>query len=819
MHRLRQPALTLALAILAGCAAPAPTGPAEKSIKGTLPGGLPVGPSTTRPASPGAGGDLGTVPAVGPTPPTGLPAATPLPSVAPLVSPPPATGAGLISKAKIEGLLGEVARLDYANLRAQGFAGAARVITNNGSSLITNNGGTLLANNAASLIGNNAAGIIADNGAGILADNGASYALQALRETVSTLPMPGEVETFRLKWLTGESVVHLAGTDAAYRQIRVSGTWRPVGETRTVSDRTETATNTRIQRQESVALNADGSFGIFADLEWTYRDGKLQKLVYLPSVVRDAQSGLNVELASLTYDLVGGTGAFDVKYPTLGRREVGTLKAVQSLGQAWVPTSFVDPLEFFPGESRVEDADGKLLYTKRQGLIEGVPARIYGLGDGVELVIPWQPGILRAEGYLAKDGKSLGAAVFERADGGGVTFTVALADGPLVVTATQAGAVGDAGATAGGSAAPGATPTPSAPPAGPAPVDAIAWTLAGSTAGYAPGTRDDRRDAKLDKPVGLALLGGWLYVADTGNDAIRRIPLERATAPAAYQAMPTIAGGPGAAVPLVTPAGLAAGPDGALYFTELTGQRVRKLVPNAAGGFDVVDVAGDGTAGFADGAGATARFNTPIGLAFGPDGALYVGDVGNHRVRRIAADGTVTTAAGSATKGRTDGVGQAASFDAPVAITKLPDGRLLVADEAGHRIAAIALEAGVGTVSTVVGAALPASGVQVYLDGPLATAVCWQPRGLAVAQDGTVYVSDGRGGSVRRLDFARGDLRTVAGTGEAGALDGPGVQARFTLPLGLALIGDGDNQILAIADQGASTLRGLLVPKAAREQP
>lgn len=804
MHRLRQPALTLALAILAGCAGPLPSGIQEQSIKGTMPGGLPIGPGLVPPsgsASTPPGGDLSSPPPVGPTPPTGLPSASPQASLPPLVTPPPATGT-LVSRVKIEGLLGEVARLDYANLRAQGFAGAARVITNAGSSLITNNGGTLVANNASSLLGN--------NGGAIIADNGASYRLAAMRETVSTLPLPGEVETFRLKWLTGESVVHLAGADAAYRQIRVSSKWRPIGETRTISDRTETATGTRIQRQETVALNADGTFGIFADLAWTYRNARLAKLVYYPSVVRDPQTGLHVELADLTYDLAGGTGSFDVKYPLLDRREVGTLKAVQALGEAWVPTSFVDPLEFFPGESRVEGPDG-LLYTKRQGLSGEVPVRIYGLGDGIEVVIPWQPGIVRAEGYMAKDGKSLGATVFERSDLGGVTFTVSLADGPLVVKADRAGEPA--------APKPDATPTPTPLPVGPAPVDAIAWTLAGGTAGYAPGTRDDRRDAKLDKPVGLAVLGGWLYVADTANDAIRRIPLERTNDPAAYQAIPTVAGGPGAAVPLDKPAGLVAGPDGALYFTELAGNRVRKLVPQAGGGFDVVTVAGDGTAGYVDGAGATARFNTPIGLAFGADGALYVGDVANHCVRRIAADGTVTTAAGSASKGRADGVGDAASFDAPVALATLPDGTLLVGDEAGHRLAKIALTGGIGTVTTLVGATLPASGVQVYLDGPLASAVCWQPRGLAVAQDGTVYVADGRGGAIRRIDFARGDLRTVAGTGEAGALDGPGVQARFQLPLGLALIGDGEAHILAIADQGASTLRGLLVPLAARQQP
>lgn len=97
-------------------------------------------------------------------------------------------------------------------------------------------------------------------------------------------------------------------------------------------------------------------------------------------------------------------------------------------------------------------------------------------------------------------------------------------------------------------------------------------------------------------------------------------------------------------------------------------------------------VAGDGIASFADGAAANARFNNPQGVAIDAQGAIYVADTGNHRIRRIAPDGAVTTVAGNGTAGFQNGLGAAAQFNAPrgVAIDTL--GNLYVADTGNHAV-------------------------------------------------------------------------------------------------------------------------------------
>ena len=76
-------------------------------------------------------------------------------------------------------------------------------------------------------------------------------------------------------------------------------------------------------------------------------------------------------------------------------------------------------------------------------------------------------------------------------------------------------------------------------------------------------------------------------------------------------------------------------------------------------------LAGDGTAGYRDGAGAQARFNAPQGVAVDAGGVVYVADTGNNRIRRIAPDGTVTTVAGDGTAGYRNGAGSQARFNAP----------------------------------------------------------------------------------------------------------------------------------------------------------
>ena len=90
------------------------------------------------------------------------------------------------------------------------------------------------------------------------------------------------------------------------------------------------------------------------------------------------------------------------------------------------------------------------------------------------------------------------------------------------------------------------------------------------------------------------------------------------------------------------------------------------------------------TGGFADGKAATARFERPLGVAVDAAGRIYVADTGNHRIRRIDSDGTVSTLAGSGKKGFANGPAADAQFDSPVGLCVAADGRLVVVDEGNH---------------------------------------------------------------------------------------------------------------------------------------
>ena len=120
---------------------------------------------------------------------------------------------------------------------------------------------------------------------------------------------------------------------------------------------------------------------------------------------------------------------------------------------------------------------------------------------------------------------------------------------------------------------------------------------------------------------------------------------------------------------------------------DLTNYRIRRIT--AAG--IVTTVAGSGTQGFADGPGAAATFNSPLGIAVDKVGNLFVGDNGNNRIRRVTPAGSVSTLAGSGAAGAADGSGTAATFNGPSGIALDTAGNLYVADTSNHRIRKVVL--------------------------------------------------------------------------------------------------------------------------------
>lgn len=303
--------------------------------------------------------------------------------------------------------------------------------------------------------------------------------------------------------------------------------------------------------------------------------------------------------------------------------------------------------------------------------------------------------------------------------------------------------------------------------------------------------------ARFRRPTGLALDShGDLYVADTGNHAVRRVRAD------AGHTVETIAGDgvagelDGAAARLRLPQGIAVAPDGTVYVADTGNHRIVRLQP-AGARFDAETFAGDaGWNGFADGLGTEARFTAPAGLALvGTD--LYVADRGNHAIRKVTADGRVTTLAGDGTDGLADGPGRAARFRFPGDLAGMP-GALLVLDSGNRVVRRVALD-GEHAVTTVAGD--PDGG---FADGSAGDARFMPVAGMALAGE-DLLVADGGNARVRRI--RAGEVSTAAGSGLFGAGDGAGASARLAVPAGLALRRDG---AAVVADQGASTLRLLV---------
>jgi hypothetical protein len=213
----------------------------------------------------------------------------------------------------------------------------------------------------------------------------------------------------------------------------------------------------------------------------------------------------------------------------------------------------------------------------------------------------------------------------------------------------------------------------------------VVSTLAG-LAGERGGVDGSGRAARFNSPTGVAVDAvGNVYVADQYNDTIRRItPAGEVTTLAGRAGHQGSADGAGEAARFFNPVGVAVDGEGNVYVADQFNQTIRKIAPTG----EVATLAGlAGERGSADGAGATARFNYPYGVAVDREGNVYVADTGNSTVRRITPAGEVTTLAGLAgNEGTTDGVASTARFNGPGGIAVDAAGTVFVADTYNDRI-------------------------------------------------------------------------------------------------------------------------------------
>lgn len=309
--------------------------------------------------------------------------------------------------------------------------------------------------------------------------------------------------------------------------------------------------------------------------------------------------------------------------------------------------------------------------------------------------------------------------------------------------------------------------------------------------------------ASLYLPEGVTLDEiGRLHISDTGNCQVRRVePTGTVVSVLGHESCGRSMGGDADLGPWLHtnhPRGVAAGLDGTLYVADTINCQVRSVKE----GGSVVTVAGSGSCrASGDGGPATEAGLSPWGLAWDGQGNLYVADVFNCRIRKVDEEGVIVTVAGDGTCGFSGDGGPAlqASLFFPRDVAVSQDGALYIADTANCRVRRVV--PATGFIETVAGS----GSCRFSGDAGPAMEAGLHPWALAVAADGGVLVADRENCRLRRF-LPAGSIATIVGTGLCGfAGDGrPAVEAALNQPADVILAADGT---VYIADMGNCRVR------------
>lgn len=300
--------------------------------------------------------------------------------------------------------------------------------------------------------------------------------------------------------------------------------------------------------------------------------------------------------------------------------------------------------------------------------------------------------------------------------------------------------------------------------------------------------------ARFNNPTDAVMMpNGDMYVADYGSNAIRLITAAGTVstfAGSTSSASGAVDSTTGTSARFYAPGGIDADSAGNLYVADQFNNRIRKITPGGA-----VSTLAGGSWGSQNGTGSGAQFYYPWDVAVSGAGTVYVADTYNNLIRAITPAGVVTTLAGSTSSGYQNGIGTAARFNYPSTIDIGPDGMLYVTDQDNNRIRKI-------NPSTQEVTTLAGSGTKGTVDGLGTEAQFASPHGISVDPNGNVFVTDEYNHAIRKIS-PDGSVFTFAG-GTQGFLNGTTDVARFNQPIGLAVSNDG---VLYVVERGNHRIR------------
>ena len=335
----------------------------------------------------------------------------------------------------------------------------------------------------------------------------------------------------------------------------------------------------------------------------------------------------------------------------------------------------------------------------------------------------------------------------------------------------------------------------------------VITTVAGNGQEGFSGDGGPATSAMLGGPSDMTLdAAGNLYIAEINRNGIRKVNLEGIISTVAGNHVSGFSGdgGPATSASITAPEGIAVDGGGNLFIADFSNNRIRKVTP---GGIISTVAGGGGSLG--DGGPATsAQVTNPMDVAVDAAGNLFIPDLGNRRLRRVSAGGTISTLAGNGQPRFSGDGGPAtlAELEEPRHMALDAAGNLLIAEWSNFRVRKISPQ---GIISTVAGNGQRGGSGD---GGPATAASLNTPSSVAVDSTGNLYIAEFHGGRVRKVNLL-GTITLFAGGGGSLGDNGPATSAKLVSPSGVAVdtagnvfISDnGDHRVRKVSPAGTIT--------------